>query len=81
MSQRTIIRCDRRSCQTEVEVQQGVASFAMNIRGVNYDLCPACARAHRAFMIGVGIPENWAMLDAESQQRWLDEQAKQAVSR
>lgn len=76
MTQRTIVRCDRRSCRKEVEIPPGGTPYSMHIRGVNYDLCPACERSHRAFMIGTALPDNWAMLDAGAQERWLDEQAK-----
>lgn len=76
MTQRTIVRCDRRSCRKEVELPTGTTPYSIQIQGVWQDLCPACARAHRAFMIGGDIPENWSMLGAEGQQRWLDEQVK-----
>lgn len=71
MSQRTIVRCDRRTCCKEVENPPGAIPYSMNIRGVNYDLCPSCERSHRAFMLGANLPAEWSTLTGDEQENYL----------
>lgn len=73
MSHWTVIKCDR--CGEQVECPPNAVPYQINILGVGYDLCPACLRAHKAFMQGWSLNDCWTKMNEESQKRWLDDMA------